>query len=220
MPEKKVVLVTGFEPFGGDTFNPSLETAKSIDGTTYKDYVICGVGMPNNRSQCIGALERAIEEFKPEIVIPTGLAWGRSAISVERVGINVVDYPVPDNEGYMALNEPIDPEGPDAYFATVPIRAMVKAIRDAGIPAYVSNTAGTHNCNIMLYSALHYIARNKLPMRAGMIHLPFTPQQVAEKQADNLPSLPLDLMVKAVEEAAKAAIDNQVDIELVCGAVN
>ncbi len=219
MDDKKVVLITGYEPFGGDDFNPSLELAKSLDGSIYKDHVFRHASIPVNRKRTVLEMIKAIELYKPEIIINTGLAWGRTGISVERVAINVTDFPIPDNEGYISKNETIDESGPSAYFASIPIRAVTKAMLDNGIPAYVSNTAGTYCCNMLMYGTLNYISKNKLQTRAGMIHVPFTPEQVAEKR-ENIPSMSLEIMTKAIEIAAKAVIDNKVDIEMICGAVN
>ncbi len=210
------ILISGYEPFGGDTFNPSLELARTLNGCTYKDYTFQYVKIPVNRHQCVPTMERAIDHFRPEIVICTGLAYARAAISVERVAINAVDFPWPDNEGYMALNEKADDNGPAAYFSTLPIRSMVKAIKDCGIPSYVSNSAGTYCCNLLMYGTLNYIAKNNLNIRAGMMHVPYTPDMVTGKDP-LMPSMSLDNMVLAVNTAAIAALDNATDISMVCG---
>lgn len=219
MNETKTILISGYEPFGGDEYNPSLELAKALSGRSYEGYVFRDVSVPVSYRNCVAEMIKAIEFYRPEIIIATGLAWGRSALSVERVAINVTDFPIPDNEGYVSLNEVIDPKGATAYFATLPIRAMVKEVRDVGVPAYISNTAGTFCCNMLMYGTLNYIAKNNLKTKAGMIHIPFTPALVAKKH-DDIPSMSFEVMLKGVEAAAKAAIDYEKDIELICGAVN
>lgn len=219
MEEKKVVLITGYEPFGGDTYNPSLEVARRLAGMEYGDYVFRHAEIPVNRKKCVPAMIEAIEKYHPEIVVCTGLAGGRTAVGVERVAINVTDFPIPDNEGYISLNEIIDPDGPAAYFSTLPIRAIVKQVREAGIPAYVSNTAGTFCCNMVMYGTLNYLAKNNLAVRAGFVHVPFTPEMVAEKD-EIIPTMALETIQKAIETVAIAIIDHKEDIVMSCGAVS
>lgn len=215
----KNLLITGYEPFGGDSYNPSLELAIQLAGKEYKGYRFVYAKIPVNRGKCIPAVAQALKDFQPEIVLCTGLAWGRARLAVERVAINVADFPVPDNEGYLALNEKIAPLGPAAYFSTLPIRAMVKAMNDKGYPAYVSNTAGTYCCNLLMYGVLHHFATEAIAGRAGMMHVPFETKQVALRGED-IPSMTQNAITAAVEVAAEAIIDNEKDIELICGAVN
>lgn len=212
----KNILITGYEPFGGDAFNPSLELAKALNGSVYKDYSFVYAQAPVNRHLCIPTVEKAIADFQPSIVICTGLAYGRAAISVERIAINVADFPFPDNEGYLALNEPIDPEGPAAYFSTLPIRRIQEDVRAAGIPIFVSNTAGTYCCNMQMYGVLNYIAKNRLPVRAGMMHVPYTPEMALSKDY-RMPSMALESMILAVRIAAQTTADHTDDISVICG---
>lgn len=212
----KNILITGFEPFGGDTYNPSLEIVKRLSGNTYKDYTFQYAEIPVNRHNCIPAIQKAIIRYSPEIVICTGLAYGRAGISIERVAINVADFPWGDNAGYLALNETIDPDGKNAYFSTLPIRRIMKEIEKKQIPAYISNSAGTYCCNMLLYGTLNYIEKYRLPIRAGMIHVPYTPDMVVEKDFTT-PSMSLDNMVQAIRIAAITSIDFQDDISIICG---
>ena len=145
---KKVILLIGSAPFGGDPTNPTYELAKLLNGTVYKDYVFRSASFPVSRRQCIPAVEAAIEQWNPSIVIGVGLADNRPGVCVERVAVNVADFPIRDNEGYLALNETLDPDGPVAYLSTLPIRACVSELREAGLPAQVSNTAGNFCCNM------------------------------------------------------------------------
>lgn len=212
----KNILITGYEPFGGDTFNPSLELAKSLSGTTYKGYTFQYAKIPVNRFDCIPTMEKAMECYEPEIVICTGLAYARAGISIERVAINVADFPWPDNAGYLALNETIDTDGPAAYFSTLPIRSIMENIRTAGIPAYVSNSAGTYCCNMLMYGTLNYIAKHGLNIKAGMMHVPYTPDMVTDKDF-TMPSMSLSTMIQAIKLAALTAVDTDKDANVICG---
>lgn len=210
-------MITGFERFGGDEYNPSLAVAEKLNGAVYKDYEFVSASVPVSRKKCPIAIETALQKYNPEIILCTGLAGGRTAVSIERIAINSVDFPVPDEDGYLALNEKAADDGPAAYFATVPIRAMVQEIRKKGIPAYISNTAGTFNCNLVMYTALHIIAKNKMNSKAGFMHLPYEPSMIAA-QKWNMPSMSFADMVEAVMLSARAAIDYEHDIVCIAGA--
>lgn len=212
----KNILITGYEPFGGDTFNPSLELAQALSGTTYKGYTFQYAKIPVNRFSCIPTMEKALECYEPEIVICTGLAYARAGISIERVAINVADFPWPDNAGYLALNETIDENGPAAYFSTLPIRSIMENIRSAGIPAYVSNSAGTYCCNMLMYGTLNYIAKHGLKVKAGMMHVPYTPDMVTDKDF-TMPSMSLSNMIQAIKLAALTTVDTEEDVPVICG---
>lgn len=210
------ILITGYEPFGGDTSNPSLEIAQALNGCRYQDFTFQYAKIPVNRYECIPTIEKAVDCYQPEVVICTGLAYGRAAVSIERVAINAADFPWPDNAGYLALNETIDTDGPAAYFSTLPIRSIMKAIHEEGIPAYISNSAGTYCCNLLMYGTLNYIAKNKLSIKAGMMHVPYTPDMIAGKDPF-MPSMPLDTMIRAVKTAAITAVSTVTDASVVCG---
>ena len=142
-----VILVTGFEPFGGERVNPSIEAVKMLPGQIAGAEII-KLEIPTVCRKSLEIIGQAIEREDPDVVLSVGQAGGRSGISVERVGINVDDFRIPDNEGNQIIDEPIFPEGPAAYFVNVPVKAMVRRILDRGIPASVSNTAGTFVCKI------------------------------------------------------------------------
>ncbi|AYO29542.1 pyroglutamyl-peptidase I [Biomaibacter acetigenes] len=215
----KIILLTGFEPFGGDSINPSLEIAKNLQGKDFDGFIVKALEVPVRDTKCLNVMENAIKEYQPSVIISVGLAWGRSAISLERIGINTRDYPIPDNDGQQPINQPIDPEGPAAYFSTLPIRAIVKELRDSGIPAYISNTAGTYLCNQVMYGTLNYITKNQLPIKSGFIHIPYLSSQIAQK-GEIIPSLPFETLVNSIEIAIKTSIRQQEDILLIAGAVN
>lgn len=203
----KRVLVTGFQPFGGETVNPSLEAVKQLKGLTVDGYEVITGEIPVVRFEATKAIVELIEQYEPEIVINVGQAGGRQEISVERVGINMDDYRLADNAGNAPVDEPIAEDGPAAYFATLPIKAMVKAMVAEGIPASVSNTAGTYLCNHVCYAVPHYIAANSLPTRSCFIHIPFLPEQVAGKPGR--PSMALETIVKGLKAGVAAAIRHQ-----------
>lgn len=210
------ILITGYEPFGGDTFNPSLALAEALNGCQYKDFTFQYATIPVNRHLCIPTMEKAIDCYNPELIICTGLAYGRAAISIERVAINTADFPWPDNEGYLALNESIDPDGPAAYFSSLPIRSIMLALHKNSIPAYISNSAGTYCCNLLMYGTLNYIAKHHLPIRAGMMHVPYTPDMTIAKDP-SVPSMSLDLMIRAVRTAAVTTAETTEDASVICG---
>ena len=203
----KKVLVTGFQPFGGEQVNPSLEAVKLLNGQTIAGYAIVAGEIPVVRFAATEAIIKLIAEHQPEIVINVGQAGGRTEMSVERVGINVDDYRSPDNAGNAPIDEPIAVDGPAAYFATLPIKAMVKAMVEAGVPAHVSSTAGTYLCNHVCYAVPHYIAVHQLPIRSCFIHIPFLPEQAAGKPGRA--SMALETIVAGLRAGVEAAIRYQ-----------
>jgi len=196
------VLVTGFEPFGGEKINPSWEAVKGLP-EKIEDAEIIKHQLPVSFKGVKEKLPKIIEDVRPDVVVLTGQAGGRVNITVERVAINVMDARMEDNEGYKPENEPIFEDAPAAYFATIPVKRIVNALRENKIPAMVSNSAGTYVCNTAMYTALHYIAINGLEAKAGFIHVPYIPEQVLEKPQ---PSMSLEMIRKAIEIAIKESI--------------
>jgi len=194
------VLVTGFEAFGGHAANPSLEVAKALDGRAVGEAVVRSAVLPVHHAEAAPQVSRLLDETDPLAVVHLGLAGGRARIALERVAVNVMDYDTPDNAGYRARGEPCVAGGPAAYFATLPVAAIVAALVAEGIPAYVSNTAGTYLCNQTMYGTLHRLTQRRHPARAGFIHLPLLPAMVAAAGLEQ-PSMDAGLMVRAVEIA-------------------
>jgi pyroglutamyl-peptidase len=201
-----IVLVTGFEPFGPHTMNPSEELAKALDGRRIGGCAIAGVVLPVHHADASTRVALLLAELAPLAVVHLGLAEGRARIGLERVALNVMEYRIPDNAGYVAEGEPCEPDGPAAYFTTLPLPEIALALSLEGIPAYVSNSAGTYLCNQTLYRTLHSITMRERPTRAGFIHLPLLPAMVAASQLD-LPSMDLPLMQRAVEVAVRATAE-------------
>ena len=210
-------LVTGFEPFGGEAINPSLEVLRRLparlggmDLATAALPVVFGAALP--------ALREAIAVTAPDIVLSVGLAGGRAALSLERVAINVDDARIPDNDGAQPIDRPVVTGGPTAYFATLPIKACAAALRDAGIPAAVSNTAGTFLCNHVFYGLMHEAARRGDAFRAGFLHVPYLPSQAAF--VPGAPSMAREQIVAGVEIILRVAAERVDDLAVSEGALS
>ncbi len=205
------LLVTAFDPFGGEAINPALEAVKQIR-ETLGPIVVVKQEVPTVFGKAIETLKQAIEREMPDAVLCVGQAGGRFDITVERVAINIDDARIADNEGNQPIDQKIETTGETAYFATLPIKAMVSAVRKAGIPASISNTAGTFVCNHLLYGLLHFLSGFPKTVRGGFIHVPFVPNQVVAKP--NTPSMALQDIVHALEAAIEAIGENDADVQI------
>ena len=194
------LLVTGFEPFGGDAANPSQEAVKALDGRRVDGYPVRGLVLPVQHDEARAVLAPALAEPGLRAALMLGLAGGRARVALERVALNVMDYREPDNRGDVVRGEPCIAGGPAAYWSTLPLPAILEALTAEGIPAYVSNTAGTFLCNYTLYTALHALAVAGRRIPAGFIHLPYLPSMVASHGLEE-PSMELSLIVRAAELA-------------------
>ena len=208
------ILVTGFDPFGGEKINPAIESVKRLPDKIL-DAEIIKLEIPTVIGKSVDKIREKIKEVEPDVVLSIGQAGGRPDITVERVGINCDDCRIKDNEGNQPIDEKVVEDGPAAYFATIPIKAMVEQIKEGKIPASVSNTAGTFICNHVLYGVCHIKATEYPNMRTGFIHIPFLPEQVTDKK--NMPSMALDTIVKGLELAIEAIITNEEDIVVTGG---
>lgn len=193
-----IILVTGFEPFGGECRNPSREIVEALPDHIGGAELIKLI-LPVSREKASTRMAEAVEKFLPDAVLSVGQAGGRSSITVERIAVNLEDYNIPDNDGSQPREEPVVPDGPDGYFSTLPVTAMVKAIREAGIPAEQSLSAGTFVCNHVMYTTGHLLTMNHPKARFGFLHVPFLPEQAAAMQGR--PSMSLELSARAVEIA-------------------
>ncbi|HEM5296607.1 TPA: pyroglutamyl-peptidase I [Streptococcus suis] len=213
------ILVTGFDPFGGEAINPALETIKALPRTVAGAEIMI-VEVPTVFDKAARVLEEKLAENQPDAVLCIGQAGGRVDLTPERVAINQDDARIPDNEGQQPIDRTIREDGQPAYFSTLPIKAMVEAIRSAGIPASVSNTAGTFVCNHLMYQAL-YLSEKSFPnTKAGFLHIPYLPEQVLDKPG--VPSMSLEVIVKGIEAAISAivAYADKEDIKTVGGATH
>ena len=211
------ILVTGFEPFGGETINPSWEVVKQLAGMIIDDCRVVTRQLPCVFGESLTVLNAAIDELNPAVVIAVGQAGGRVDITVERVGINVDDARIPDNRGQQPIDVAIVPGGPAAWFSSLPIKAMVVAMREKGIPASVSQTAGTFVCNHVMYGLLHKIGENA-EIKGGFIHIPYLPEQAAAHAG--APSMAAQTVKDALEIAITVALRQDCDINVVGGATH
>jgi pyroglutamyl-peptidase len=215
----KRVLVTGFEPFDGESINPSWEVARRLDGWHCAEHVVVARCLPCAFGSVREELTQALATLNPEIVIAVGLAGGRTEVSLERVAINVSDARIRDNAGAQPVDEPVVAGGPPAYFTTLPVKAILQRLRSAGLPAQVSNTAGTFVCNYAFY-VLQHLAATAWPgvRRAGFIHIPWLPEQAARHPGT--PSLGLETVLGALRIAIETSIEADTDIRLAAGALH
>ena len=194
------LLLTAFEPFGGETVNPAQEAVRLLPEQLGSVTIVkCDVPTVFGRSAKV--VTDAIALHRPDAVLCIGQAGGRGSLTPERVAINLDDASIPDNAGDQPVDRVIYPDGPSAYFATLPVKAMVSAIRDAGLPANVSYTAGTYVCNHLMYSVLYTLEKDYPGVQGGFLHVPFIPSQVKDAST---PSMPLEDIVKGIEAAIKA----------------
>ena len=210
------ILVTGFDPFGGEPINPAIESVKRLPDNIAGAEII-KLEIPTVRKKSLEKIEKAINEHNPDVILSIGQAGGRFDISIERIGINLDDFRIPDNEGNQIIDEPIFPDGENAYFVKLPVKAMVQNVQKNNIPASVSYTAGTFVCNHVLYGVLYLIEKKYKGKKSGFIHIPFLPQQVVDKR--NTPSMELNTIVKGLTAAIEAIVKNNEDIKEVGGTV-
>jgi pyroglutamyl-peptidase len=215
MTAPRPILVTGFEPFGGDTMNPSEQVARALHGTQVGGVAVVGLTLPCTFAHAAPVLCRAIDDTRPRLVLAMGQAAGRTGLTVERVAINVADARMPDNAGAQPVDEPVVPGGHAAHFASLPIKAMVAAVQAAALPASVSQTAGTFVCNHVFYALMHHLLERP-GTRGGFMHLPLLPSQVRAESPQ--PSLSLQDMVRGVRAALEAALAHAHDRPITGGA--
>ena len=208
------IIVTGFDPFGGETINPSIECVKALP--EIEGVELIRLELPTVFKESAKRLNEVINDVKPDAVLSVGQAGGRPGITMERIAINVDDARIPDNISQQPIDEEIQLDGEAAYFTTLPIKRIVKAIREAGISAEVSNSAGTFVCNHIMYQALFAATKADKPFKAGFMHIPFIPEQTTDK-----PSLSLEESTKALQIAIETIRDylNDEDIKVQEGAI-
>jgi len=209
------VLVTGFDPFGGDKINPAYEAVKLVPDVVCKAEVV-KEELPTVFGKCGLVLDQLIEKHKPDTVICVGQAGGRSVMSIEKVAVNLAEARIPDNENQQPSDESIIKGGPLAYFAKLPVKAIVKSIKGNGIPASVSYTAGTFVCNDIMYRLLHLIATKYPKLKGGFIHVPFATEQAVDRP-DGTPAMSVETIAKALEYAIEATCKYDEDIQGLAG---
>jgi pyroglutamyl-peptidase len=211
------VLVTGFDPFGGEPVNPALEAVLRLPDRI-GSHEIVRRPLPTVFHRALDVLGDAVRTLRPDVLIAVGQAGGRTELSIERVAINVDDARIPDNDGQSPVDQPIVPGGPAAYLTNLPLKAMVQGLTAAGIPAKVSNTAGTFVCNHVFYGSMHLVATEFPDMRAGFIHIPFLPEQIARHPGQ--PSMAVETVVAGLIKAIEVACGRRDDIAVADGATH
>ncbi|UHQ21751.1 pyroglutamyl-peptidase I [Lysobacter sp. 5GHs7-4] len=210
---KPTVLLTGFAPFGGEDSNPAWEAVQRLAGKSIRGHRVVTRCLPVAFGASLQALRQAIADSEPALVLCIGQAGGRAQLSLERIAINVDDARIPDNEGARPIDEPVIADGPAAYFSGLPIKAMLAALRAAGIPAEVSQTAGTYVCNHVFYGLMHALRDG--PVRGGFVHIPYSPDQAARHPG--APSLSVDTVVEGLRIALATALTVRVDQRIAAG---
>ena len=214
-PAGPAILLTGFDPFGGSAHNPSWLIAQALHGQRIAGHQVVAAQLPTVFGQSLQRLQSLLQEHQPSITLCLGLAGGRAALSIERIGININDARIPDNRGAQPIDTPVQAGGPAAYFASLPIKAMLRGVQRAGVPCEVSQTAGTFVCNHVLYGLMHLLAQGAAPLgaRGGFVHVPWLSGQ-------GEPHLPLRNMVRGIHAALWAAVLAPQDIALQAGATH
>lgn len=210
------LLLTAFDPFGGHGTNPALEAVNRVSGRIGGCEIIKAM-IPTVFEDAIQAAAAEIDRCQPDAVLCVGLAGGSTALCVERVAINIDDAIIPDNLGNQPIDQPIVPGGPAAIFSTLPIKAMVQSIQEAGLPAQVSNSAGTFVCNHLMYGVLHFIQDKRLNIRAGFLHVPCTPELTISQP--ERASMSLADISRGIEAAVSAIVRNESDLHIAGGAL-
>jgi pyroglutamyl-peptidase len=202
------VLLAGFGPFADARSNPSIEAARALDGSSIAGHQIVVRELPVEFGVSRDILRRALRDLHPALVLCTGLAASRSVVSLERVAINLDDARIPDNAGRQPVDVPVVRGGPDAYFSTLPLKAMFAALREAGIPAEVSQSAGTYVCNHVFYALMHRLRRRR-GVRGGFVHLPPPSGQFT-----------LPVLERALRICLETALSTTTDARIAAGATD
>jgi pyroglutamyl-peptidase len=212
------VLLTGFEPFDGQTTNPSWSAVQEVRRTwAGADEDIHVLELPVDFASVDEVLTAALETLRPDVVICVGQAGGASAVRLERVAINVDDARIPDNQGRQPVDDPIVAGGPAAYFSTLPIKAAVAELGRLGIPAVVSQTAGTYTCNHVFYRLMHELGQSGREVRGGFVHVPFAPDQAVGTE---FPSMAVDAMARGVATVLAMSLSTCEDARIVGGSLD
>ena len=211
------ILLTGFEPFGGESVNPSWQIAQALDGWACEGRTVRAVRLPCAFGDALRTLDDALAAHRPELVVCLGQAGGRTEISLERVALNVDDARIPDNLGRQPIDAAVVAGGPAAYFSTLPIKAIARDLREAGVAAAVSNTAGTFVCNHVFYALMHRLATAPAlaRTRGGFVHVPYTPEQVAARPG--VAAMALETQVEGIRQALRSAMLTRADVRETAG---
>lgn len=217
MTDEPAILLTGFEPFGGERLNPSREIVLALDGEPLAGHRIVGAILPVAFASTQALLEALLDEHRPRLVLALGQAGGRGEISLERVAVNLVDARIADNDGLQPIDEAAVADAPGAYFSTLPLKAMQAHLRDLGIPAALSLSAGSFVCNQTFFVLAHLLATRWPGVRGGFVHVPWLPEQAARHPGQ--PSMALETMLAGVRAALECAVHTERDLAATGGAI-
>lgn len=218
MTSEPIVLLTGFEPFGGERINPSGELARALGGETINGHRVIAAILPVAFAATVPALEALLETHRPALVLATGQAGGRSELAIERVAANLIDARIADADGLQPIDEPVIADAPAAYFSTLPVKAMLARLRVLGIPASLSQSAGLYVCNQVFFALAHLVATRYRGTRAGFVHVPWLPEQAARHQGQ--PSMALETMIAGVRAAIECAVATRRDLRIAGGSMH
>lgn len=213
-----VVLVAGFEPFAGESVNPSAEIARSLDGESIAGHRLVGAVLPVSFAEAPIALADLLERWRPALVIALGQAGGRSEVSLERIAVNLIDARIADNAGLQPIDQAVLEDGPGAYFTSLPVKAMCAAMRALDVPAALSLSAGSFVCNQVFYWLAHLLATEHTGLRGGFIHVPWLPGQLAAHPGE--PCLPLSTLLRGIRAAIGCALTTTRDLEVAGGSTH
>lgn len=211
------VLLTGFDPFGGDAVNPAMEVVHELAGERIAGHRVVPATLPVTFADAPTALAEALERERPTLVVCVGQAGGRARISLERVALNLIDARIADNAGAQPIDTRVIAGAPDAYFSTLPVKAMLQAMSASGVPAELSLSAGTYVCNAVFFALQHLLATRWPGVRGGFIHIPYLPEQAARHAG--APALGLETLSKGIGIAIEAAIGNAADLPVAGGTI-
>lgn len=212
------ILLTGFEPFGGEAINPSQEVVRALDGDLVDGHRIVGAILPVAFAPTVPMLEELLGIHRPVIVLALGQAGGRSELSFERVAVNLIDARIADNDGIQPIDTAVVEGAPGAYFSSLPVKAITRRLRDLGIPAAPSLSAGSFVCNQVFFAIAHLLATRHPQARGGFMHVPWLPQQAARYPGQ--PSMALQTMIEGVRAALECTVATREDLRISGGAVH
>lgn len=212
------ILLTGFEPFGGESVNPSREIVRALDGKSIARHRVFGAVLPVTFAAARPTLEALLEQHRPALVIALGQAGGRSEMSLERIAVNLIDARIADNEGVQPIDIAVIEEAPGAYFSTLPVKAIAQHLRQLGIPVATSLSAGSFVCNHVFFLLAHLISTRHRRARGGFIHVPWLPEQAARHAGQA--SMALETMIAGVRAAIECAISTNDDLRVVGGSTH
>jgi pyroglutamyl-peptidase len=218
MSDPSTSLLTGFEPFGGESINPSQEIVRALDGTTVDGHRIVGAILPVAFAATVPMLEDLLDAHRPVLVLALGQAGGRSEISLERVAVNLIDARIADNDGLQPIDAAVIEDAPGAYFTGLPVKAITQRLRELGIPAAPSLSAGSFVCNQVFFALAHLLASRHPYARGGFMHVPWLPQQAAMHPGQ--PSMSLQTMIDGVRVVLECAITTHDDLQISGGATH